>query len=474
MNRFYNFLFLIAVVLSITATLVIISDSADANETYAVNDSDSLSTAIQNASPGDTILFSGTFELTDPVELRAGVKIVAGTLTDKQSLIVATTIDDGVEKVVGCYDEMKDFDHSNTNLSDVIEKLDNITLTMASNSYVVNGQAHTIIPIDLTIYGNGATLIQSLSNKIGEADIGISYSGCQEVSSDITYNINNLRNVKIWGNLYTDHTWTVNLEDCDSSSDPEVGNNGFVMIRGDTGNGLVKLNISGCDITSAQAGNDSGVHTDRYVIASIRDCTFTGIPIAINIKPKPSGDSSVIIENCSFTDCGEGNDDQKSYSAPIRIAAGKDNKSMSVGISGCSFSYYSVKSCNGDILIGDGRSGEVSRDVTVSISNTDAEVQYQSPGYYNADNRVADPSLMTQYAVTEDEELKSVGDNVTIEVVESEKPYIPPTYDDDDYFIPPSVTTTEGEDDTTTIVACVAAAVAIAILSVFLIVDKKK
>lgn len=420
-------------------------------------------------------MFSGTFELEGGfVELPNGVNVVAGTINDNQSLIVATTVIDGKEMIVGCYDEMSDFDHaSTTNISDTIRKLTNITLTMASNSYVVNGGAHVVIPYDLTINGNGATLVHNMTAKGGEATIGISLNSAYETDS-VTYNISDLSNVKIWGSRYSEHTWTVNLINCDSSSENGVGNSGFVLIREGTGTGLVELNIRDCDITSNQTGGgNTAVHTDRYVVATIENCTFQDIPVAVNIK-SDLGASSVTVDECSFTDCGYADGELGTYSAPIRVAAGGSSESMNVMISGCSFFYNDGESKNGDVLIGDGRSGKVSRDVTVRISNTSAEVQYQSPGYYGNNFAVANESMMAFRTVAEDEVLTSVGNDVTIEIVEPERPFIPPIDDEDDYIPPAFVITEEPEDDTTAIVACAAAAAVAAIMAVFLIIDRKR
>lgn len=475
MNKTLNSMLVLAIVAVLSIALVSVGDSSDATTTYKVEDSDTLNNAIVAASSGDALLFSKEFELgTEFVKLPHGVEVVAGTINDNQSLIVATTVIDGREMIVGCYDEMSDFDHaSTTNISDTIRKLTNITLTMASNSYVVNGGAHVVIPYDLTINGNGATLVQNMTAKGGEATIGISLNSVYEADS-VTYNISDLSNVKIWGSRYSEHTWTVNLINCDSSSENGVGNSGFVLIREGTGTGLVELNIRDCDITLNQTGGgNTAVHTDRYVVATIENCTFQDIPVAVNIK-SDLGASSVTVDECSFTDCGYADGELGTYSAPIRVAAGGSSESMNVMISGCSFFYNDGESKNGDVLIGDGRSGKVSRDVTVRISNTSAEVQYQSPGYYGNDFAVANESMMAFRTVAEDEVLTSVGNDVTIEIVEPERPFIPPIDDEDDYIPPAFVVTEEPEDDTTAIVACAAAAAVAAIMAVFLIIDRKR
>lgn len=475
MNKTLNSLLVLAIVAVLSISLVSVSDSSDAVTTYEVEDSQSLNEAIKAVSSGDVLLFSEDFELgqTGFVELPHGVEVVAGTIEGNQSLIVATTVIDGKEMIVGCYDEMSDFDHASTNLSDTISNLTNITLTMASNSYVVNGGAHVVIPYDLTINGNGATLVHNMTAKSVEATIGISSNSAYE-QDNVIYNISNLSNVKIWDGRYSDYTWTVNLINCDSSSEDGVGNSGFVLIRGGNGNGLVELNIRDCDITSNQTGGgNTAVHTDRYVVATIENCTFQDIPVAVNIK-SDLGVSSVTVDECSFTDCGYADGELGTYSAPIRVAAGGDSESMSVTISSCSFFYNDEESKNGDVLIGDGRSGRVSKEVTVRISNTSAEVQYQSPGYYDGNNSIADESMMISKSVAEDEILTSVGNDVTIEVVEPERPFIPPIDDEDDYIPPAFVVTEEPEDDTTAIVACAAAAAVAAIMAVFLIIDRKR
>ena len=211
MNKTLNSVLVLAIVAVLSIALVSVSDSSDAVTTYKVEDSQSLNQAIESISSGDVLLFSNEFELTKDnfVELPYGVKVVAGKINGDQSLIVATTIIDGKERIVGCYDEMEKFNHyANADLSSVIKSLDNFILTMAADSYVVNGAAHVTIPYDLTIDGNGATLVQTLNNKSGEADVGISYytdSNTVVEETDVTYNISNLSNVKVWNGRYSDY-----------------------------------------------------------------------------------------------------------------------------------------------------------------------------------------------------------------------------------------------------------------------------
>ena len=54
---------------------------------------------------------------------------------------------------------------------------------------------------------------------------------------------------------------------------------------------------------------------------------------------------------------------------------------------------------NGDILIGDGRTGKTSNNVILTVSGTAANVQAQKPGYYGAGGAVSDTSLVRKTSV---------------------------------------------------------------------------
>lgn len=130
MNKNTNCLLIVTVIAVLSLAVVVTSDSTDATETHIVTDGSTLDVALGSATPGDTILFKGEFELNTFRGVPNGVNIVAGTMDNNQSYIVATTIVDGKEMIVGCHDVMNDYDFDE-DASSTIEGLDNIILTMA-------------------------------------------------------------------------------------------------------------------------------------------------------------------------------------------------------------------------------------------------------------------------------------------------------------------------------------------------------
>lgn len=81
-------------------------------------------------------------------------------------------------------------------------------------------------------------------------------------------------------------------------------------------------------------------------------------------------------------------------------AAGKQTAS----VNSCTFT--DTVGSNGDILLGDGRTGQESNEVSLTVMNTDATVQAQKPGYYN-NGTVADATKGAKQPVMSGETLNT-------------------------------------------------------------------
>ena len=104
----------------------------------------------------------------------------------------------------------------------------------------------------------------------------------------------------------------------------------------------------------------------------------------------------------------------KTYSAPIRIVA-QDGATSNLTVNNATFTYTGVnKSCNGDILLGDGQASAAGTQgkTTLAITGTNANVSVQQKGHYDANGDVTNPEK-GQIEVNE-------SDNITINVTNGE------------------------------------------------------
>lgn len=243
----------------------------------------------------------------------------------------------------------------------------------------VGEMTHGHVADDLTIYGNDAYL------SGGECDLEVDqykYSratGAQAadgayLEKDITITAYELDNLGVWGDRHTAHMVTVNLTDCDGKA-PE-GNVQRVYISGTTG--VNNITLTGCDfLTKATA-----VYSNADGAITAVNCSFTGGQVPFNINHKANGTQTVAVENCTFTNCGDAAGDWKQFAAPLRLV-NSGAGTQSAEVTGCAFA--GTVGANGDILLGDGRTGQTSNDVALKVTDTAANIQAQKPGYYGGE-----------------------------------------------------------------------------------------
>ena len=234
----------------------------------------------------------------------------------------------------------------------------------------LGAQTHTAVNFSFTIYGNGAYI------SGGEHDFSIDGDNCPpKLTSDINLNVYNLTNMAFWGNRSTEYTLNLFIDGCTLEGE------GYprIYLTGATGSNNIQIQN-----TKFLNGPNSVVYSNAPGEISLKDCVFTNNQVPVNINHKAtSGTLKVTIENCSFTNCGEGNSDTELlYSAPIRVVNSQNENpgAVSVEIIGCSFD--NPTSSNGDILLGEGREGKTNKGVIATITDlkTDAYLQVQNPG----------------------------------------------------------------------------------------------
>ena len=235
---------------------------------------------------------------------------------------------------------------------------------------------HGHVCSDLTVYGNGAYI------SAGERDFELdTYAHtCAGITADISLTIYNLDGAAVWGQRTTSHTLNIYLEGC--------RNMNRVYISGAAGTNNITLKNCTFDRTQAEAGKKSNtctVYSNAAGAILVDGCTFTGVNEPINLNNKAAaGTQDITVRSCIFTDCSTTDIaaavNDATWAAPIRVLSSEGAVS-NLTVESCGFSYTDGKeSCNGDILLGDGRTGKTSYPVYATISDTAAEVQIQAPG----------------------------------------------------------------------------------------------
>ena len=264
----------------------------------------------------------------------------------------------------------------------------------------VGTMTHGHVADNLTIYGNNAYL------SGGECDLEVdTYQFSRETGAQatdgaylekgITITAYELDNLGVWGQRNTAYMVNINLTDCDGKAIEGKDNLQRVYISNPVGeNNITLIN---CDfLTKATA-----VYSNADGEVTIKSCSFTGSQVPVNINHKAGGTQKVMVMNSTFTNCGD-NDSWKQFAAPIRFV-NSGNGTMSANVSDCTIT--GTKGTNGDILLGDGRTGEKSNNLELTVSGTAANVQAQKPGYYNAGT--ADVTKMMAKRVAENERLET-------------------------------------------------------------------
>lgn len=260
----------------------------------------------------------------------------------------------------------------------------------------VGEMTHGHVADNLTIYGNDAYI------SGGECELEVDTfkfdrnTGKQAtdgvtLDKDITITAYELDNLGVWGQRNTNNTVNVNLTDCDTVNGITVQR---VYISGTTG--VNNITLTGCDFETKATSVYSNADGD----INITNCSFTGAQVPVNFNHKTDGEQTLRVSNCEFNACGDAGE-WKQFAAPVRFVNSGSGK-QSATVDTCTFT--DTVGPNGDILIGDGRTGQESNDVNLTITDTEAKIQAQKPGYYK-DDGTTDNALKGEKALTAGETL---------------------------------------------------------------------
>lgn len=194
--------------------------------------------------------------------------------------------------------------------------------------------------------------------------------------------------------------------------------------------GTAGKNILLFDGCSFDAGNGSNKNTSIYSNAAgsvtVKNTDFNGIAVPVNLNNKSAGNQTVTVENCNFTNCATeatvaAEASTKEYAAPIRVLA-QAGANTTLNVKNCSFT---GDSANGDILVGDGRAtgSAVNANVTMTVTNTEANVQVQEPGYYT--NNETNDDKVTSGTVAADQTLTLTKENDAPKMEVADTPVVP-------------------------------------------------
>ena len=308
---------------------------------------------------------------------------------------------------------------------------DAIVLYCKANEVITKSGAHVDVTKDITIYANGA--------DFGGNDLSIgTYKA--PAKNPTTINIYGTKNLVVWGQPVDQRAdvWNVNFYDCQNT-----GSN-FLMYRGkEDGKATLNLTMTNC---TADGFADSTIHTTADGTITLKNCEFKNNPAPVNIAHKQAGSMVVEIEDCSFASCGTASTTNtlNQYAAPIRFV--NNGGSLTTTVDNVTFT--GTVGNNGDILVGDGRTGKTSTAVTATVTNTNAKVQAQEPGYYTGGEIVADKVTKAEVKSSEKLTVKPVAEGdgkVTLE-----KETVPSSNNNHYYYYSPSTdtTTTKGSPKT--------------------------
>ena len=246
----------------------------------------------------------------------------------------------------------------------------------------VGTMTHGHVADNITIYGNDAYIsggecdLEVDTYKFSRAT-GAQANDGESLMKDITINAYELDNLGVWGQRNTSHTINVNLTDCDGKAFDGVKNPQRVYISNNSGvtSSVNNITLTGCNFLTA----NTAVYSNANGTIVVDGCSFTGSKAPVNINHDGDGAVTVEVKNSTFTNCGD-KGEWKNFAAPIRFV-NSGSGTMKTTVDSCTFEGTVGK--NGDILIGDGRAGKVSNDLSLTVKNTHGWVQAQKPGRYD-------------------------------------------------------------------------------------------
>ena len=286
----------------------------------------------------------------------------------------------------------------------------NARLECEAGKLIANGGNHISVTRSITVNGNGATLVVAKkadgTAQRGEADFAIEEYA--NFSGDVKLVINNLKNASVWGTRKTAHTFTLEMNNCETNNDyvnskeTVTAQNPRVYINGTTG--VNNITLYNCKYTAPTL---TTVYSNAAGSVTVTNAEFKNVVVPINLNNKSNGKQEVKVENCRFEDCATTSAATEAsagdYAAPVRVVASGTGASSELSVNDCTFAYANSENLtpNGDILLGHG-SG-TSNPVNATVTKTNATVTKKAA---NKEDEHAN--------VTEDQKLEAKGESAMI------------------------------------------------------------
>ena len=220
---------------------------------------------------------------------------------------------------------------------------------------------------DLTIYANGADF------QYGE----IALNSTTTAAKDITVKVYDAKNLYIWGySPAGDKALTVLMENCHNvgaSATEDKGRMFYISNNSTRGNGTINVTLRNCSVEKS----DSPVYMNADGSMTLDNCTFVNCAVPVNNNYKSNETRTDVVKNCTFIRCGctvEMNSGISGYAAPIRFVK-SGSGTLNVTLENNTFT--DTIGTNGDILLGDYRTGKTSNSFTAEIV-TDHPVMVKS------------------------------------------------------------------------------------------------
>ena len=217
---------------------------------------------------------------------------------------------------------------------------------------------HAPVTNTLTIYGNGAYVSGGSDRDfdIGDTDPNGPNNGVADVAGDMTLTVKYLDGCGAWGTMTTNYTVSLVFENC--------GNMGKVYITGTKG--TLNISITDCAFEGVIA---EAIYSNANGAIEITRVDFSNLNKAINLNHKVAGTQTIVITDCTFTNCGN---DVAADQIPVRVLSSVEGGSSALTVSGCTFT--GTPAGGADILLDYGV-GEATAEVSGTTANVTVELE---------------------------------------------------------------------------------------------------
>lgn len=218
----------------------------------------------------------------------------------------------------------------------------------------VGSLQHAPVTATLTVYGNNASVT---GNTERDFDIGNTDPNAgKDITADMTLTVNRLNGCGAWGAKATSHTVNLVFNDC--------ANMGKVFLTGTTGT----LNITMTNCTFEGVIKEA-VYSNADGTITLTNVAFSNLNKAVNCNHKATGTQTLILTECSFTDCGA---DIASDQIPVRVLSSVEGGKTILTVSGCTFT--GTPEGGADVLLDYGV-GETTATVSTTAANVTVETE---------------------------------------------------------------------------------------------------